>query len=140
MAGIIYTAVDRGFLITDSPAHVDGTQYSIDVKLKDYIESIETPKTAHVSLGGKTETVLKRSQKVISATFIWPSSENAEIEEWLTSVAAGEVFSFDPYGTIASPDNASDVVYTGKEYRITRISHGSAPWRQVTFSMRYNVE
>ena len=136
MAGIIYTAVDRGQLITDSPAHTAGTSYSIDVKLQDMQESIETPKTAHVSMGGTVETVLKRTAKIITTTFIFPNDENADVEEWLYSVAAGETFSFDAYGTIAVPDNAINVVTVNAEYQMGRMTHGSTPWRSVTMTLR----
>lgn len=136
MAGIIYTANARAPLITDSPAHVAGTQYSIDVKLQNHVVSVETPKSAHVSIGGNVETVLKRAAKTITAVLIWPNSENADIEEFLFSVAGGETFSFDPYGTIASPDDAQDMVCMNTSYNIGRMSHGSSPWRSVTLSLR----
>ena len=111
MAAIIYTAVDRGQLITStSPDHTAGTQYSVDVKLLQHFEQIETPKTTHVAIAGNVETVLKRAKKVISTAFIWPYAENEDVEEWLYSISGGEIFSFDPYGTIAVPDDSIQVV------------------------------
>ena len=136
MAGITYTANSRAPLITDSPAHVAGTVYSIDLKLQQFVENVETPKQAHVAISGHVETVLKRAVKQYQVIFIWPNSENDDVEEFLYSVAGGETFSFDPYGTIASPDSAQDVVCTNQNYSIGRMSHGSTPWRSVALTLR----
>lgn len=139
MAGIVYTAVDRGQLITDSPAHVAGTDYSIDVKLQQFVEAVEAPKSVHVAIAGNVETVLKRTAKVMSTVFIWPDSENADVEEWLYSIAAGEVFIFDAYGTIAAPDNAISAICMNDNFSFGRMTHGSTPWRSVALTLRINL-
>ena len=136
MSAITYTANARAPLITDSPAHVAGTDYSIDVKLRNYNEKIEAPKSAHVSLGGNVETVLQRSSEAYAIVLIWPHSLNNDIREFLYSVAAGETFSFDAYGTVASPDNPIDVVCMNSEYNIGRLSHGEDHWRSVSLTLR----
>lgn len=136
MAAITYTANARAPLITDSPAHVAGTPYEIDLKLQGFSEQIETPKSAHVAISGHVETVLKRAVKVYSVQFIWPHTENADVEEFLYSVAGGEIFSFDPYGTAAVADAPVDVVCMDTNYSIGRMSHGSTPWRMVALTLR----
>ena len=136
MAGIIYTANARAPLITDSPAHVADTEYSFDVKLQAFPESIDAPKTVHTAIAGNVETVLKRATRVMSIVLIWPNTINADMDEFLFSIAGGETFSFDAYGTIAVPDNAIDVVCTNNAFGIGRISHGSTPWRSVSMTLR----
>ena len=136
MAGITYTANSRAPLISDSPAHQAGTDYDIDIKLQGYIENFDTPKQVHVSLNGNVETVLRRASRQMKATFIWPNTLNAQMEEFLFSVAGGESFTIDPYGTVASPDNVLNVVCTNPGFNIGRMSHGSTPWRSVTLSLR----
>jgi hypothetical protein len=115
---------------------VAGTAYDIDVKLQGFTEQIETPKTSHMALSGRVETVLQRAVKIYNIVLIWPNSSNADIEEFLFSVAAGETFSFDPYGTVASADAPVDVVCTNTGYNIGRMTHGSTPWRSVSLTVR----
>jgi hypothetical protein len=136
MAGITYTANARAPLVTDSPAHLAGTSYDMDVKLQGYVENFDVPKQVHVSLGGNVETVLRRASRQMQATLIWPDSQNAQMEEFLLSIAAGETFSLDPYGTIASPVDAQDVICVNSSLNIGRMSHGSSPWRSITLSLR----
>ena len=138
MSAITYTANARAPLITDSPAHVAGASYSFDVKLRAYQTIIDQPKTQHVSLNGNTETVLMRATKVLQATFIWPPSLNPSMEEFLYSVAGGETFVFDPFGTVASADDPLNVVsVTGNSLQIGVMQpHLASPWRTVSLALR----
>lgn len=138
MAAITYTANARAPLITDSPAHVAGVSYSFDVKLRAYQTTIDQPKTQHVSLNGNTETVLMRATKILQATFIWPPSLNPSMEEFLFSVAGGETFIFDPFGTVASADDPINVVsVTGNSLAIGVMQPFlQEPWRSVNIDMR----
>ena len=139
MSAITYTANSRAPLITDSPAHVDGTQYSIDVKLQQFIEAVEAPKSTHVSIAGNTETVLKRAAKIINIVLIWPNTLNADMEEFMFSIAGGESFSFDAYGVVGVPDDPINVVCMNDGFSIGRMSHGSTPWRSVSLTLRIAV-
>lgn len=140
MSGIIYAATNRAPLVTStSPVHVVGDVYSLDVKCPAYVEAIDAPKTSHVSLAGGVETVLKRVNKTMSATLTWPAVEHEFIEEFLYSIAAGETFDFDVYGTILVPVNVQRVVCLNKGFSISRLSHGSLPWRSVSLSLRLAV-
>lgn len=134
MAAITYTANARAPLVA---GHTAGSSYSIDLKLQQFSEQIETPKTAHVSIGGTVETVLKRAVKIYQVVFIWPHTENTSVEEFLYSVAGGETFTLSPYGDVGdSPDLAESVVYTGSGYSVGRMTHGSTPWRSVGMTLR----
>lgn len=140
MSAVKYIAVDRGQLIvTTSPNHTEGTEYSIDVKLSAFSEVIEAPKSTHVSMGGNVETVLQRTTRVYSTVFIWPHTDNENIEEWLYSVAGGEPFILDPYGKVATIDNELSVVCANADFTFGRMTHGNAPWRSVSLSLRANV-
>jgi len=137
MAAITYTAVDRGALVTDSPAHTAGTQYSIDVILHAYQTTIDQPKTQHVSLGGHVETVLRRATKVYDIQLIWPHSQNDQIEEFLFSIAGGESFAFSPFGNVGdSPDLAFNVVSVSSNLQITPLQISSTPYRSVNMTLR----
>lgn len=139
MSAITYTANSRAPLVTDSPAHVDGTQYSIDVKLQQFTEAVEAPKSVHVSIAGNTETVLKRAAKIINIVLIWPNTLNADMEEFLYSISAGETFTFDPYGVVGVPDDPVNVVCMNDAFSIGRMSHGNTPWRSVGLTLRIAV-
>lgn len=139
MSRVTYKAHERAPLITASPAHTAGTDYSIDVKCIEFLTNIETPQSAAVAIGGKVETVLSRAQNTHSASFIWPDTEDDDVQEWLFSVAGGEEFTFDPYGTVAVPDNLLLVKYVGQGMNITRLTHGKEHWRGVTLPLRLSI-
>jgi len=137
MAAITYIAHARAPLMTTpSPDHTAGTGYSFDVKLKALSESLDQPKNQHISLAGQVETVLMRASKVISITLIWPHSEHEQLMEFLYSIAGGEQFTFDPYGTVASPDDPLQVVSVSGSLNIMPMDITQNPWRSVNLSLR----
>ena len=136
MSAITYTAVDRGTLITDSPAHIAGNQYSIDVKLQQFSESIDMPKSTHVSIGGNIETVLQRASNLKNIVLIWPDQEDTDMQEFLYSIAGGETLSFDAYGTVSVADDPVDVVCMNTSFAIGRMTHGKVHWRSVALVLR----
>lgn len=133
MAVIEYTAADRAPLIS---GHVVGGSYFLVVKLIAYEESIDQPKTKHIALNGNVETVLKRATRMYSAVISWPDSFNGIVEEFLFSVAGGELFTFDAYGTFTSPDNPVDVVSVSDSAMLMPIQRSATPTRRVSLMMR----
>lgn len=133
MAAITYTADFRANLVT---GHSVGTAYSIDVKLKAYSTALDAPKTVHVALNGSVETVLRRATRVITATISWPDTLNANVEEFLWSIAAGEIFQFDAYGSVATPDEPIDVVSVNKGFNMMPIQRIQATTRSITLTLR----
>lgn len=133
MAVIEYTAADRADLVT---GHTVGTNYKIEVKLIAFDEAIDTPKTIHVALNGSVETVLKRATMMYSATISWPSTDDENIREFLFSIAGGEMFNFDPYGTIATPDVTLEVVSVTQSQSLMRIQRRQASTRRTSLMMR----
>jgi hypothetical protein len=137
MAAITYTAQSRAPLITTtSPVHADGESYSIDVKLQAFNAQIEIPKSVHVAIAGNSETVLTRSVKIYSATFIWPDTLHPEMEEFLFSIASGEPFELDPFGSVSSADSPIVVKSVDSSYNYGRMTSGSTPWRSVSMILR----
>ena len=137
MGAITYTAKSRAPLMTSvSPVHVAELQYDFDVKFQAFSSSIDQPKSQHVSIGGVVETVLKRATNMHMITLIWPHEENEQLQEFIYSIAGGETFTIDPYGTIASPDDPLDVLSIDAQVSINRMQHGKEHWRSVSFNLR----
>ena len=133
MAAIYYTANARATLIG---GHSAGTAYSFDVKLREYLPAVDAPKTQHVTLGGAVETVLRSYLTNAVAVLIWPNSNDANMNEFLGSVAGGETWQIDPYGSVAVPDSLITYITMGQGFEPARMSHGETPWRSVTLNMR----
>lgn len=137
MGAIYYTANSRANLIQDSPAHTAGTEYSFDVKINAWNTNIETPNRQIVTLGGQVETILYRTGKVVQARFgPYPNSEQAQIEEFLLSIAGGEIFQVDPEGSVATPDELINVISIGSGFDEERIDHGFTPNRYISMVLR----
>jgi len=90
--------------------HVIDTVYSIDINARSIARSSSVKSKTKKSLGGQTETIVQ------SRDINWSISLNGiteldlpAIREFLDSVDAGESFVFDPYGTVAIPDNPISV-------------------------------
>lgn len=67
---------------------------------------------AHTALGGNTEGVLYRIEEQLAVTTTPARLTTAQVKKWrafAASVAAAESFTFDPYGTAASPDDPQAV-------------------------------
>ena len=104
MSAITYTA--KRYL---APGHVFDTQYSIDVKMQSINDDEEKHlKKAHRSISGKTETWLQRIDRYVTFKTV-PIDESTNLyfsmREFLSSVAGGESFVIDSFGSVASPNN-----------------------------------
>jgi len=107
MARVTYTA--KRSLID---GHVIGNSYSFDFGASrlDHIKNVI--KTDSKSDSGRIETVFSRIERgfsVSSPLVEYLSSDFNIWIEFLDSIAATEPFTFDPYGTLASP--ASPAIY-----------------------------
>lgn len=102
MANITYFAVDRGKLIS---GHSEGTEYNLDVPISNFQESTRRKQKTITSLSGQNTTILHHIIRRASVSTS-PSEETAVIDgmrEFLDSVAGGEVFQIDLYGSSATP-------------------------------------
>lgn len=95
MALITYTA--KRSLIS---GHTTGEEYTIELPLSDWTPSSEPVTEKADALSGKRFTTLSRIEKSWSAASI-PTDDAAilsQMEEFLDSVAGGEVFIINPFG------------------------------------------
>jgi len=133
MAVFTYTAVDRGDL---AGGHSEGTEYSIELPLSEWSPIKKKDEVVTRSLSGIKSTVLHNIAKKYS--FRTVSTDDQSIidgmEELFDSVAAGEIFSIDPYGSLASPDNPIDVSIDGN-HKTKRIGQ-----TEFDFSAKVDVE
>lgn len=138
MAKITYIAHSRAQLIvTTSPPHSAGIEYSFDIKLNEYLTNIEAPKSQVVTQGNTTETILHRVGELVNVRLgPFLHSELSQINEFIYSIAGGEQFDFDPWGSVASEDAPFAVVVVNKMFNEERITHGSTPQRMISLQLR----
>lgn len=85
---------------TSADAHATGSSYTINFDAEVLDRSTKTTKHKHTSLGGNTETnFLRRDILWAVKTSILQESELAQWRELLGSIAGGESFTFDQYGS-----------------------------------------
>lgn len=117
--------------------HILDSQYSLQpdleqVELEDQFES-----QSHQPLGGGgPEVILHRNEQFVDVlTDILSELELAKYREFVTSVAAGEQFTFDAYGTLASPVDPRPAVLESKGFKPQRV--GSTMLYRVPFRVKY---
>lgn len=134
MAAISYTMHERARGVS---GHTVGVQYSFDIELRKYSETSEMKKTQHVALDGKVETVLRGIFATFAVTIGPYSNSNHEnVIEFLDSVAGGESFTFDPFGTVAAPDDPQTCRLSAQKINYQRLQHGTTPLRLASFVLR----
>ena len=109
MAYVTYTA-KRNL----KSGHSASTSYSIEFSAEQLTPIFTPSANENRSLGGTTETTFNRLDEswAVSAAFQAQSTYD-DWREFFSSVAGGESFTFDAYGTVASPDNAQTVIMEG---------------------------
>lgn len=119
MSAITYTAVDRGSLAN---GRVAGSAYIFDVGLNLWDLTTTRKKTQAISLSGSTETILHRLDRVANVATAPISDDDLidQMREFLDSVAGGEPFIIDKYGSVATPDNPV-IASIEDDYREQRI-------------------
>lgn len=102
MGFITYIAKDRGSLVA---GHAAETEYTIEIDMGRHNPSRNTIKDESTSIGGRQLTVFHRIERKadISTVHTKDTAIHAQMEEFFDSVAAGEQFTIDPYGTLLSP-------------------------------------
>jgi len=97
--------------------HSVGTNYDIDQPMSVINGPGGVPrKRERVALDGTTQTVHHRLEK--TWTFRTTDMEQADMEaflEFLDSVSFGELFTFDPYGTVASPSSPKTGILVSRD-------------------------
>ena len=130
MAYISYTATRK--VIT---GHTTGYLYEMEIPFNRFDSSMKVQRKAHVSLGGQQETVLTRVDSEISITMgEFHRTRLPEIREFVHSVAGGESFTVDAYGTIATTDERISVQMTSNSVREQRV--GTTEFFKISFKVR----
>jgi len=102
--------------------HTAGTNYTIEFGAEKLARSQKVIRHQNASLGQLRETVyLGRDQYWDVTTDFIDESDLPFWREWFASVAGGELFAFDAYGTIAVPDNQENVLLDTETYRESRV-------------------
>ncbi len=115
-------------------ARGSGQSYELELGLQRIELSEKSVTNTAESLSGVRETLLHRDTYYYDVTTLFiTGAELPQWQEFMASVKAGEIFSFDPYGTVASPDNVVSVTLDG-EPRYQRI--GTGLLYSISFRMR----
>ncbi len=130
MSVVTYTANARATLIV---GHTAGSVYSFEMPFMQHEKSYGSPKSQPRAIGGTIETILQRVDDNLSLEIgLYDSSDEAQVEEFIKSVAGGETFSVDLNGTIATPSSPVDVKLVDKSNAPTR-------YGPRTYSLPFNV-
>ncbi len=106
--------------------HTEDAAYDIDIVCDIITPQLKTDKTVHMPWEGPPETVLRRvdEYRSIVTSIVTDGSHRDQIQEFLYSVCAGETFTFDEKGTVASPVNPVSAVLDGDHSEVVTSSRG----------------
>lgn len=100
---------------------IEGQEYGLDVSVNVLDNPDEPISHSQTSLGGNTETTFIRSDDYHNFFIIDRQRATLpEIKAFFKSVQDGETFTFDPHGSIASPDDPVQVIAEKQKYNPTR--------------------
>jgi len=139
------TAATNGTLAFTPTSAFDGTlddisvvvvsSWSMDITASSLTEKWPTKKDTQVALDGTTETIYHRRDRVWDYASDLISRANLTAAYWYEmtdSINGGETFVFDPYGTIASPDNPVNAIMVG----VPRFRSVGSLFARVSFTVR----
>ena len=111
--------------------HSANAQYTIDDDLSDATPSYSERKQENQSVGGATHTIYESRTKEwqVKTAAAKGDADNGSWLEFLGSTAAGETFTFDPYGTT----NLLQAVRVG-DFSVERV--GPRDWYAYSFRVR----
>lgn len=120
MASITYVATRK-----IASGHSVDTAYSMDVSLSQFSSNFIVNDKRHESISGHVEswvgstigTYLCETKPLLESNAL-----HGYMWEFLASCIGGETFTFDPWGTIASPDDPQDYILISKT--ISPARHG----------------
>jgi len=104
-------------------AHLPGSSYNLEFKAEQIDPDDSFKRNSHQPIGGGgPETLFHRHEEYMDVlTEILTAAQLLQWREFLASVAAGETFTFDPYGTIAVPDDPRPAVLASEGYKPQRV-------------------
>jgi len=102
--------------------HTAGTNYNLEFGAEKLARSQKIIRKQNASLGLLRETIYYGKNQFWDVTTDYIDESDLPFwREWFASVAGGEVFQFDAYGTIAVPDNQITVLLDTETYRESRV-------------------
>ena len=130
MGYISYTALRK--IMT---GHQSGDLYEMEIPFARFDSSMRIQKKSHTSLGGQQETVLTRVDNEIGITIgEFSRTQLGQMREFIHSVAAGETFTVDAYGTVSTIDDPICVQMTSNSVREQRV--GTSDFFKISFKVR----
>lgn len=129
MARVSYVALRslQGGVSVDDDIDFDFEVAKADRKTK-------TDRKDHIALGGAQASIKNRTdEQYMIGTIPVLEADFPDFRQFLDSVDAGEQFTLDPYGTLASPVLALNCVMVSKGYKEKRISER---WLSTSFEVR----
>lgn len=116
---------EKDLFKTNAPYRVVGTQYNLDWILEAADNSMTVDSDVVISLGGQQETIERRRDKRLDITIgSVLHTEKPTLENFLHSIQAGETFSVDVYGSVASADAPVNVI-ADHGYSIRRVNNSN---------------
>jgi hypothetical protein len=129
MPSVTYTA-KRGLI----SGHTVDASYSLDLSLALNAEEYNPVTHHNVSIGGSRQVWFEREEVNFNCRTIPLSGADRDaFLEFIRSVGDGQTFTYDPYGTIASPDNPQSAKLIGKPK--PQLVDGSGPFFSYTFKI-----
>lgn len=139
MSGITYIA-KRGLI----DGHSVDVSYDMDVDMEVINPNDRSlSDKAHVALDGSTEGIFYAVQTEYDLVTVAlgddANGDFAQMREFIQSVFGSAEFTFDPHGTIASPDNPLTVVLVSGSNRYNRVG-STAQTANPTFKVNFKVK
>lgn len=119
--------------VTTVQMHAAGETYSLEFRLANLDAERRVRKYEQRADSGASETwyVSADDLHMIRTDWIMPGDQSLW-EEFLASVEGGEVFTFDPYGTIDNPVAPRQVVLVGDSFRPRRVGQTGRVYYDLT--------
>jgi hypothetical protein len=104
----------------------EGVAYDLDIKQMSPRPSNRTQKSTTTTISGKKRSIVHREERewqintsVIHRTDGTTYLRRSEFEELMFSTNGSEIFTYDPYGSVATPDEPLSVQRTNNQYSLT---------------------
>jgi hypothetical protein len=135
MTSVVYVA--RRSII---PGHSINTEYRIDLACLDVVPARTPNVTVNQAIGGRRETLRFFADNFFDVSLAALSGTPLlQVEEFLRSVEAGEVFTFDEYGSVNVPSNPVNAEIEGGGYSKTRNTSKGQGGANDSFNISFKV-
>jgi hypothetical protein len=113
-----------------------GQSYTLETGIVQATRSVNVIRSEKQPIGGGAPEVLLQREEVFIdvTTSVLQESQIAQWREFLASVQGGELFTFDRYGTLASPVEPKSAMLASTSY--TEMREGSSFVYQIAFKVR----